>query len=362
VRRLTPLLLVLLVACGGTEGPRSEPAEAVAAVGSGAVALDATPTPDPGQLCSLEINTGDGWVARSGLGCPSDGTLVVASVGDVGRAGPTLDATLAGLLGACRAAGGCQALLLPGDLIYGPGADADGAWSGIWDDALSRLGVYGIAALGNHEYRHEPGPELKREVLFAADGRAGFVLPAANYAARILGPEGDLRLAIAAIDTDTIVRGESLAPLQATLATACSTGARMIVVGHHPASSQGRHTLHERPVEAALRKLLRGVPEGCRVVASFAGHDHDLQVWPAGCEEAGTPPVIVSGVSARGFRDGGDTHLTPCPASGATGAYYAGARDDGGYALMTLAPDGRATVSLYDTTTPNPLTTLELAP
>lgn len=359
MHRLTPLFLALLTACGADPLPEVAHAEAAAAVEAATEPPAEGAPADPGQLCTLEVHAGAGWEKRSGLGCPRDGTIRVASVGDVGFPGRVLDDTTSLLLRTCHEAGGCQALLIPGDLVYGDGANADMVWTGVWDDALSRLGVYGIAVLGNHEYRHEPNPERKREVVFASDKRAGLVLPRANYAARILGPDGDVRLAIAALDTDTIVRKEPLAPLQEALATACATGGPVIAVGHHPGSSQGRHTTHERPVEAAVRRVLRGAPEGCNVVAAFAGHDHDLQVWPPHCEEADTPAIIVSGVAARGFRAAGDSHLTPCPASGEKGLYVAGPRQDGGFALMTLASDGGATVSLYDTTTTTPLSTLE---
>ena len=363
MHRLTPFLFALLLACAPEALPESEPGEEPETVAT-AAAAGATPeptptTPDPGQLCTLEVDSGDGWEKRSGLGCPSDGTMRIVAVGDVGFPGRVLDDTTDGLLRACHEAGGCQALVIPGDLVYGPGNNADMVWTGVWDDALSRLGVYGFAVLGNHEYRHEPNPELKRKVVFAADKRAGLVLPKANYAARILGPDGDVRLAIAALDTDTIVRKEPLDPLHAALATACSTGAPVITVGHHPASSQGQHTTHERPVEAGVRGVLKVAPEGCKIVGAFAGHDHDLQVWPPGCEEIGTPAVIVSGVAARGFRPPGDKHLSPCPVSDDKGAYFAGPRQDGGFALMVVKPDGSVAVSLFDTTKSTPLTTLE---
>jgi hypothetical protein len=333
------------------------PAETPAASGSRSIVGPATL--DPGVLCSLEVDVGAGWVKRAELGCPPDGTVRIAAIGDVGWPGPTLDATVAGLLRTCRDAGGCHLLLIAGDLVYGPGANAEAVWNGVWDEALSRLGLIAVTVLGNHEYRHDPDPKLKRAVVFASDGRAGMVLPAANYAVRLLGPDGAVRLAVAALDTDTIVRQESLDPLREALAAACATGAPVLTVGHHPASSQGQHSASERPLEAAVRTLLLGAPEGCRLLAAFAGHDHDLQAWPPGCEQAGIPAVIVTGVAARGFRPPGDRHLTPCPVSGRSGAYHAGPHQAGGYALMTLSPDGTSTVQLFDTKTATPLSTLE---
>ncbi len=339
------------------KAPASEPETAAAPP----AAVEAEAAAEAGELCRIRVDTGDGWTDRGEVGCPADGTVRVAIVGDVGLPGAILDATTAGLLRACPEAGGCQLLAIPGDLVYTDGADAERVWKAVWDDALSRPGVFAVTVLGNHEYRHEPNPELKREAVFGSDGRAGMIVPAANYAVRLDGPDGTPRLALAALDTDTFVRGEPTDALEAALARACEVGAPVVAVGHHPPSSQGLHHLHEAPLEASIRKLLLGAPEGCPLVAAFAGHDHDLQAWPAGCEEAGMPAVVVSGVAGKGFRPPGPGHLTPCPANGATGAYHAGPRADGGFALFELRADGTSTVRLHDTVAAGPLTTLELA-
>jgi hypothetical protein len=237
------------------------------------------------------------------------------------------------------AAQGCDLLAMPGDLIYGSGDHAEEVWRRVWDHGLAGLGLPGLAVLGNHEYRHEDNPAGKRAALYAADGRAGLVLPGPAYVARLRRGKSTL-LAVAAIDTDSIAHPEPEMPGGAaeTLAAACAESAPILVIGHHPPTSQGRHHSHEAHVESALRKLLREVPDGCQIAAVLAGHDHDLQAYGPGCEEAGTPPVIVSGVAARGFRPPGPQHLPRCPAAPAAAKYHAGPSDDGGFAWIRLHP------------------------
>jgi hypothetical protein len=234
---------------------------------------------------------------------------------------------------------GCDLLAVAGDLIYGSGDHAVAVWRSVWDEELAQLELPGLAVLGNHEYRHEPNPRGKREAVFAADGRAGLVLPGPTYVAR-LRRGADTLLAVAAIDTDSVANPNADMPGGATetLAAACSEGAPVLVIGHHPPTSQGRHHSHEAHVETALRKLLREVPEGCEIAAVLAGHDHDLQAYGPGCEEAGTPAVIVSGVAARGFRPPGPQHLPRCVASAAAANYHAGPSEDGGFAWLRLRP------------------------
>ena len=358
-----PLLLVVVVGlalpgCSGDPVPESHaevpatPTPAPAA--SPALAAAAVPGEDiPG--CVLQLDVGAGFEDRMLLPCPVDGQTRLLVFGDVGLVGPVLAASVARAGEGRRARGGRHLVLDPGDLISGSGAAAEVVWTGVWDDAIAKLGLPGVTVLGNHEYRHEPLPEKKREVVFAADGRADLVIPAANYGVRYADLGGDAHLALAAIDTDTLLRGDDAAPLHAAMASACGTGAPVITVGHHPASSQGRHHGHEAQLETAVRSLVSSV-DGCPVLAATAGHDHDLQAWPPGCEEAGAPGVVVSGVAARSFRPPGDSrHLSPCPASGATGSYHAGPFGDrGGFALLTVQGHS-ITVELFDTAQLEPL-------
>jgi len=308
---------------GGPDAPPSPPATAKA--------------PRTSEPCSLEVWTGGAWSPRAQLQCPRDGKLKLLSVGDVGHAGAILDMSIEQMQRACEG-DSCQLLLMAGDLIYGPGARASETWTAVWDEGLASLQLPALAVLGNHAYRHEPGPEKKREVLYDADGRAGLVLPAAHYAARLRAGD-DVLLAIAALDTDSLsLPGPGKPGLgMDVLAEACAQGAPVIALGHHPPSSQGRHYTHEAWLQRQLRDVLSGVTaSGCNLVAFAAGHDHDLQAYSPGCEQEGVPAVVVSGVVARGFRGPGSDHLRPCPREGAQSSYHAGPRPGGGFATLEL--------------------------
>lgn len=301
------------------------------------------------SACTLQVHTGAGWVDRTPLPCPSDAGLGLLVAGDVGSAGERLTESTDGMIRLC-AERPCDLVLLPGDLLYGPGSVAEQMWDFVWDRSLARVGKPGLGSLGNHEYRHEPDPHLKRKALYAADGRAGFVLPSSSYAVRIR--RGDTTLfALAALDSDSVANpGPDMPGLgTAALEVACGEGVPVVAVMHHPPSSQGLHHTHEAHVEQELARVLRErKAAGCGLALVVAGHDHDLQAWPPDCEAAGNVGVVVSGVAARGFRDGGSTHLEPCPATPATGRYHA-ARPGGGFAHVAVSADGAVAVELYET-------------
>ena len=298
--------------------------------------------------CTLQLQGPTGaWVDSQPTRCRDDGRVVVLSAGDVGRPGPTLTASALAMRSDCEQAG-CSATLLAGDLLYGPGTEAEGRWRAIWDEALAQIGVPGLAVLGNHEWGEDPEPEKKMAVLLAAHGRAGLVSPAPTWAAR-LQDGGRILIAFAGLDSDSLVTPSPEKPGLGlpVLEAACALGAPVIAVLQHPPSSQGLHHSHEAQANAALRRvLIEARVRGCPLVLAVAGHDHDLQLYPPGCEEAGAPAVLVSGVAARGFRTRLDQHLDPCPASGAPSFYLGGLGDRGGFGRVTVGPDGTLTVTL----------------
>jgi len=280
------------------------------------------------------------WELRAERSCPGPEGIDVLALGDVGYPGERLQSSVAAMSRLCGQEG-CDLVGLAGDLVYGPGDHAVEVWRAVWDGAIASLGLPGLAVLGNHEYRHEPNPHLKRDAVYAADKRAGLILPGPSYVARLRDGERTL-LSVAAIDSDSIANPGPKMPGGAaeTLAAACGEGAPVLVLGHHPPTSQGRHHSHEAHVESALRRLLRGAPKGCSIVAYLAGHDHDLQAYGPGCEEAGTPAVIVSGVAARGFRAAGPQHLAQCVNPDAASTYHAGPSEDGGFAWLRIPLTG----------------------
>jgi hypothetical protein len=302
-------------------------AAAARVVGARTEPVVAEPGGADAATCSLELNLGQGWAPRAELPCPGpEGTGVIVA-GDVGFAGELLTESVDGMIRFCGERP-CHLMLLPGDLLYGPGSVADKMWSLVWDASLARVGVPGLGSLGNHEYRHEPEPKLKREALAAADGRAGFVLPQSAYAARIRRGEQTL-VAFAALDSDSVANPGPGMPGLGTwaLEQACGEGA---------------------PTVAVAKVLRERKAAGCELVFAASGHDHDLQAWPPSCQRDGDVAVLVSGASARGFRKQGSAHLEPCPATPATGRYHAD-RPGGGFVHATIAPDGGVSVTLQAT-------------
>ena len=340
------LCLVVFGALACAAEPRS--------TGPSAPALQESPSPAvPDQAvlpstgdCSLDVrSTGSEgylgeWELRTRQPCPGPEGIDILALGDVGYPGKRLQSSVAAMNTLC-AQEGCDLVGIAGDLIYGPGDAAVEVWRGVWDEAIATLGLPGLTVLGNHEYRHEPNPHLKRKAVYAADKRNGLILPGPSYVARLRDGKTTL-LTVAAIDSDSIANPGPKMPGGAseTLAAACSEGAPVLVVGHHPPTSQGRHHGHEAHVESALRTLLRGAPEGCDLIAYLAGHDHDLQAYGPGCEESGTPAVIVSGVAARGFRGPGPQHLPQCASPDIPSTYHAGPSEDGGFVWLRIPLTG----------------------
>lgn len=347
---LLPVLFAVAAALGcpgGATSPPSEPARTDAL-------RSAEAPPAPSGDCRVELWTGDSWQDRGPTTCGSEGRIGVLVAGDVGWAGDVLDATVAAMEARC-ATGPCDLGVLAGDLLYGDGLEADARWRAVWDGGFATLNRPFAAVLGNHEWRHEPNSKLKRKAVFGADKRLGLLAPGPSYTARIRDAGGQTLLAIAGLDTDSISNpGRHMPGLGAqSLATACALGAPVLWLGHHPPSSEGLHHEHEAHVEAELRKkLVRAVAGGCRIAAAVAGHDHDLQAWGPGCEEAGMPGVVVSGVAARGFRPPGPKHLRPCPAdASAAAAYHAGPKATGGYAHLAIdTTSGHTGVELIEAT------------
>lgn len=306
----------------------------------------------PGGDCGLELYVEGAWERRQSVACPAGGQVRFLIAGDVGLPSTTLANTLITAKSFC-AAKGCDIGLLPGDLLYDDGLRAAEYWSLIWDQGFAQLGFPFAAVLGNHEYRHEPNPQLKRQAIAKADGRKGLISPSSSYALRLVDPDRQTLIAIAAVDTDSVSNPSPEMPGlgEEALSAACGTGAPVVWLGHHPPSSQGRHHTHEAHVESALRaRLKRLTTDGCKVVVATAGHDHDLQVYGPDCQELGMPGVVVSGPAARGFRAAGPPHLSPCPVEGhSVSRAFAGLGTSGGFAWMSLDPTaGKLVVQLIE--------------
>ena len=358
--RVPALLLALLVApaCGSSSS--AAPAPSGGSTAAAVEAPPAKPAPPPVDTsgasettddCALEIHTGGAWTRRDSVACSDELAILVA--GDIGRPGPIVEGTVAGAGAWCRERR-CDLGLLPGDILYGDGQLAEAIWNAVWDNGFASLGFPFLVALGNHEYRHEPNPDIKRAALLAADGRSRLVSHASSYAVRVVRNDKPL-VALAVVDTDSIANpGPDMPGLGSeVLDAACALDVPTVWVGHHPPSSQGVHHTHEAHVETALRAELRKrVADGCRIVVATAGHDHDLQAYGPGCEEEGVPGIVVAGPGGKGFRPPGPLHLTPCPQGDAIPSrYHAGPKAAGGFARVTVhGTTGAVAVELVETT------------
>jgi hypothetical protein len=295
--------------------------------------------------CALEVSLdGATWQKRADVACPSPTTRLLVA-GDPGFVSELLDSSVTAARAICSERG-CDALVVPGDLVYGDGAEADAVWGGVVN-RFARLSLPMLTVLGNHEYRHEPNPERKRAAVYGSDGKHGVIVPASSYAARVV-LEGRPMLAVAGLDTDSVANpGPEMPGIgERALDAACAQGVPVVTFGHHPPSSQGGHHTHEAHVEAALRAILIArKAAGCRIVLSLAGHDHDLQAFPPSCEQPETPPIVVSGAVARGYRPAGPQHLPTCP-DGRPTRYFAD-RPGTGLAWVAIDARGEVRAALY---------------
>ena len=337
-------------ACAGLAGVDGTGVDGTGVDGAG---VDGRGAESPAAAtCTLDLLVDGAWSKRADIACPGPEGLGLLTAGDIGLPGDLLTGSTAAMQALC-AQEPCHLLAMPGDLMYVEGTNAVGAWDAIWDRTLAGLDLPGLGVLGNHEYRHEPDPAGKRAALYGADGRAGFVLPGPSWTMRV-ARGGQAVFALVGLDTDSVANPGSDMPGLGlgALEPGCALGVPTVVLGHHPSSSQGRHHGHEAQVERAMTATLRDASAaGCALTVYLAGHDHDLQTWPPGCESDGSVGTVVSGVAARGFRAAGSEHLSPCPASGASGSYHADL-PGGGFGLVRVGADRSVEARLYQVPAP----------
>jgi tartrate-resistant acid phosphatase type 5 len=183
-----------------------------------------------------------------------------------------------------------QALLMLGDNWYG--ALDGGAHSARWQTGFEQMypaeafDCPAYAILGNHDYQNWPGNKVDAELEYARTGKTRWTMPARWY--RFEFPAKNPLITFLALDSNmpfpdaSSSRGrdftltpqqqaEQLAWLEAELKRARTTPF-LVVMGHHPVYSDGKHGDHPvlvRDWDPLFRKY--------KVDLYLAGHDHDLQ-------------------------------------------------------------------------------------
>ena len=183
-----------------------------------------------------------------------------------------------------------QALLMLGDNWYG--ALDGGAHSVRWEtqfEAMYSAEAFdcpAYAILGNHDYQRWPESKVDAELEYARTGKSRWMMPARWY--RFEFPAKNALITFIALDSNmpfadgssnrgrdfTLTpqqQAEQLAWLEAELKRPHTTPF-LVVMGHHPVYSDGKHGDHPvlvRDWDPLFRKY--------KVDLYLAGHDHDLQ-------------------------------------------------------------------------------------
>jgi len=183
-----------------------------------------------------------------------------------------------------------QALLMLGDNWYGH--LTGGVHSPRWQtqfEAMYPADVFNCPAyaiLGNHDYQKWPDSKVDAELEYARSGKSRWTMPARWY--RFEFPAKNPLITFLALDSNTPFpdgtssrgrdftltlqqQAEQLAWLEAELKGPRTTSL-LVVMGHHPVYSDGKHGDHPvlvRDWDPLFRKY--------KVDLYLAGHDHDLQ-------------------------------------------------------------------------------------
>jgi tartrate-resistant acid phosphatase type 5 len=268
-----------------------------------------------------EILAGAGAAALVAAGTraranPAVGTpLAFLAIGDWGVEGAEAQRPVARAMGLAAAEANAEFVLSAGDNFYPCGVRSadDPQWKTSFEDVYDApsLQVPWHAALGNHDYRGDPGAQLA----YARRSRR-WRMPGRYYALRTTA--GQAAVDIFVLDTTPIciepeeavarlLRGRTTLPdpepqlrwIAAQLAA--SRAPWKLVVGHHPIRSGGKHG--GSPVLAArLEPLL----ERHGVQLYVCGHDHVLQHIQVGrthhvCSGSGASAGAVAPVAGTRF-------------------------------------------------------------
>lgn len=217
---------------------------------------------------------------------PPDGSVRFLAFGDWGRDGKAFQLPVAEQMGRAAAANHAQFVIVLGDNFYSDGVDSveSRQWTTSFEDIYTApsLQVPWYVALGNHDYRKNPGaqvaytlfsPRWKMPARYYSVTRRidesntvqFFIIDSTPYTVSRQSGQGSKRGDAARQDT-----AAQTAWLEEALRT--SAAQWKIVCAHHPIYSSSKHG-----DTAALIKEIQPLLEKYGVQIYLNGHEHDMQ-------------------------------------------------------------------------------------
>jgi acid phosphatase len=244
-------------------------------------------------------------------------TLAFLAAGDTGWPGPMLD-SVATAMDRVGSELPFSFVCLLGDNFYRNGvrSEVDGLWRTVFEDEFRgpHLCVPFHCALGNHDHNGNVQAQVEYSTRSTRWNMPGqyytFVEPAG----------GDREAQFFVLDTEELRRDDGASAEQRLWLEdklSRSTARWKIVMGHHPARSNGVHGS-----TSALRKSLEPLFERYGVALYLSGHDHDLELLETG--RGYLQVVSGAGSKPRSMRWGDDTLF----ASAAPGFVWVGIEKD----------------------------------
>ena len=209
----------------------------------------------------------------------------VVVVGDTGENDADQWAVAKAMYARCRAER-CDAFLHAGDIIYPSGIRSkhDPVLRSHFVEQAVAVGAPTWLTLGNHDYQGSPDAWIDAFGDAPVAGAPDVHFPARYYTTTLAG------IRLVAIDTNRLDESQGRW-LDSVLAESTHAGERwVIVLGHHPWISGGRHGDAPREVARWYASHLCG-----KVDVFFAGHDHDKQILRPECDIL----LVVTGAGSK---------------------------------------------------------------
>ena len=227
---------------------------------------------------ATQDNCGAPYVQPNGVSDDDDKSLSFIVMGDTGKASDRRARSIAALSAAVADKPLSFAVLL-GDNFYQRGINSvdDIRWAADFEKLFSSVefNIPFYSILGNHDYRGN----IQAQLDYSQKSQR-WTMPSPYYALRKpLDSAGQQTVLILMLDTeklraDAAMQGEQLRWIESELASA--TDAFVILIGHHPVYSYGRHG-----GDPVLQKIFKKLGDAHRIDLYINGHEHDFQMIKA---------------------------------------------------------------------------------